>query len=226
MECGKLTAKLRDAVPVCFMIDGKEVKRYKNIEIPDEIKKLPFKAFDFNVPLTEAITFKISFEPSILPEVWPEKRKRKQRVAKVAEVDIPANVTEALRHALEQAEAEGQTVQEVAEAGANGAEIQAEVNGPEIIVTAEDDEEAAENTTQKETPQEYTMTLYYHVTDEQRKALVAAVSAFVDTPAVHQHAPTFAYAIDEYRVDKEGTLIGPVNEALVTVLQAEGFTVE
>ena len=32
MECGKLTAKLRDAVPVCFMVDGKEVKRYKNIE--------------------------------------------------------------------------------------------------------------------------------------------------------------------------------------------------
>ena len=64
MECGKLTAKLRDAVPVCFIVDGKEVKRYKNIEIPDEVKKLPFKAFDFNVPLTGAITFKISFEPA------------------------------------------------------------------------------------------------------------------------------------------------------------------
>ena len=52
MECGKLTAKLRDAVPVCFMVGGKEVKRYRNIEIPDEIKKLPYKVFDFNVPLT------------------------------------------------------------------------------------------------------------------------------------------------------------------------------
>ena len=31
MECGKLTAKLRDAVPVCFIEDGKEVKRFKNI---------------------------------------------------------------------------------------------------------------------------------------------------------------------------------------------------
>ena len=30
MECGKLTAKLRDAVPVCFIVDGKEVKRYRN----------------------------------------------------------------------------------------------------------------------------------------------------------------------------------------------------
>ena len=28
MECGKLTAKLRDAVPVCFIVDGKEVKRW------------------------------------------------------------------------------------------------------------------------------------------------------------------------------------------------------
>ena len=40
MECGKLTAKLRDAVPVCFIENGKELKRFKNIEILDEIKKL------------------------------------------------------------------------------------------------------------------------------------------------------------------------------------------
>ena len=114
MECGKLTAKLRDAVPVCFMVDGKEVKRYKNIEIPDEIKKLPYKAFDFNVPLTGAITFKISFEPGVLPEAWPEKRQRKSRAAKAAEAEIPASVTEAIQHALEQVEVEGQPVQEVA----------------------------------------------------------------------------------------------------------------
>ena len=50
MECGKLTAKLRDAVPICLMVDGKEVKRYKNIEIPEEIKRLPFIDFKFDVP--------------------------------------------------------------------------------------------------------------------------------------------------------------------------------
>ena len=226
MECGKLTAKLRDAVPVCFMVDGKEVKRYKNIEIPDEIKKLPYKAFDFNVPLTGAITFKISFEPGILPEVWPEKRQRKSRAAKAAEAEIPASVTEAIQHALEQAEADGQPVQEIAEAAANGAEIQAEVNGPEIIITAEDDEEAAESAEQEEAPQEYSMALHYHVTGEQRKALVAAVSAYTGTPAVYQNAPTFAYVIGEYSVDKEGTLTGPANEALITALQAKGFIVE
>ncbi len=226
MECGKLTAKLRDAVPVCFIVDGKEVKRYKNIEIPDEIKKLPFKAFDFNVPMTGAITFKISFEPGVLPEVWPEKRQRKSRAAKAAEAEIPANVTEAIQSALEQAEAEGQPVQDVAEAAKNGAEVRAEVNGPEIIITAEDGEETVESTKPEEAPQEHTMALHYHVTGEQRKALVTAVSAFLDAPAVYQNAPTFAYAIGEYSVDKEGTLTGPASEALVAALQAKGFMAE
>lgn len=79
MECGKLTAKLRDAVPVCFMVEGKEVKRFKNIEIPDEIKQLPFIDFKFDVPATGAINFKIMFEAGVLPEVWPEKRQREPR---------------------------------------------------------------------------------------------------------------------------------------------------
>ena len=68
MECGKLTAKLRDAVPVCFIENGKEVKRFRNIEIPDEIKKLLFQDFEFSVPVTGAITFKIMFAEGILPE--------------------------------------------------------------------------------------------------------------------------------------------------------------
>ena len=45
MKCGKLTAKLRDAVPVCFIEEGKEIKRVKNIEIPDAIKELEYKEF-------------------------------------------------------------------------------------------------------------------------------------------------------------------------------------
>ena len=71
MECGKLTAKLRDAVPVCFIENGKEIKRFKNIEIPDEIKALPFADFKFDVPMSGAITFKIMFEAGILPTEWP-----------------------------------------------------------------------------------------------------------------------------------------------------------
>ena len=74
MECGKLTAKLRDAVPVCFMVNDHEVKRYKNIEIPEEIKHLEYCGFRFDVPENGAITFKIWFNEGILPEFWPAER--------------------------------------------------------------------------------------------------------------------------------------------------------
>ena len=40
MKTGKITAKLRDAVPVCLMVNGEEVKRYKNIELPDMLKSV------------------------------------------------------------------------------------------------------------------------------------------------------------------------------------------
>ena len=93
MECGKLTAKLRDAVPVCFIENGKEVKRFKNIEIPDEIKKLPYQEFEFSVPVTGAITFKIMFEEGVLPKVWPEVRTRKTRKVKPEEVSTPEKIT-------------------------------------------------------------------------------------------------------------------------------------
>ena len=73
MQMGKLTAKLRGAVPVCQLVEGKEIKRYKNIEIPDDLKKLEYQDFKFDVPLNGAITFKIMFEPGVLPEVFPLK---------------------------------------------------------------------------------------------------------------------------------------------------------
>ena len=85
MKCGKLTAKLRDAVPVRFYEEGKEIKRYKNIEIPDAIKELEFQDFKFDVPLSGAITFRIFFAPGILPEVWPEPRQRRTRAQIAAE---------------------------------------------------------------------------------------------------------------------------------------------
>ena len=93
MKCGKLTAKLRDAVPVRFFENGKEVKRYKNIEIPDAVKELEFQDFKFDVPLNGAITFKIFFERGILPEVWPEARQRRTRRSKIAEAELAAENT-------------------------------------------------------------------------------------------------------------------------------------
>ena len=79
MVMGKLTAKLRDSVPVCLLVEGKEIKRYKNIEIPDDLKKLEYQDFKFDVPLNGAITFKIMFEPGVLPEEFPQTRERRTR---------------------------------------------------------------------------------------------------------------------------------------------------
>ena len=211
MECGKLTAKLRDAVPVCFIENGKEVKRFKNIEIPDEIKKLSYQSFEFSVPVTGAITFKIIFEEGILPKVWPEARTRKTRKVRSEETPEPESITAGLQAALEQAEAEGQPVAEIAEAAAQGAEITAELNGQVLTITAHEPEN---------------MEAAFNVTGERHKALVEAVKAFIDAPAVYQNAPSFAYIIGDYMVSKNGTVFGPASEALMAALNAKGFIAE
>ena len=162
MEMGKLTEKLRDAVPVCFFVDGKEIKRYKNIEIPDELKKLEYQDFKFDVPLNGAITFKIMFEPGVLPEEFPQARERKTRtpvpqgtepqVPVVAEETmleeaqltdtLPVDTMEALALALEDAQAAGEQVDALAEAATYGEAIKAEIIGDEatdriLVITAE-----------------------------------------------------------------------------------------
>ena len=35
MKSGEITVKLMDTVSVCLMVEGKEVTRYKNINLPD-----------------------------------------------------------------------------------------------------------------------------------------------------------------------------------------------
>ena len=92
MEMGKITARLRDAVPVCLLVEGKEIKRYKNIEIPVELKKLEYKDFNFDVPLSGAITFKFMFEPGVLPEVFPQERERKTRKPLIKEAQLQQGV--------------------------------------------------------------------------------------------------------------------------------------
>lgn len=82
MKTGKITAKLRDMVPVCLMVDGKEAKRYANIELPDSIKDIDLKGFGFNVQPDGKITFEIFYEAGKLPEVFPEPRARKTRRTK------------------------------------------------------------------------------------------------------------------------------------------------
>ena len=151
MEMGKLTAKLRDAVPVCLLVEGKEIKRYKNIEIPDDLKRLEYQDFKFDVPLNGAITFKIMFEPGVLPEEFPQARERRTRKPLPQETQpqieqpteaLSTSVAEAFAQALEDAQAAGEPVAEIAEAMADGEIIKAEITevegaGQLIVITAE-----------------------------------------------------------------------------------------
>ena len=84
--------------------------------------------------------------------------------------------------------------------------------GREIIITAEDDEEAGGKRRAEEATQGI---LNGAVLPCNGRAAQGAGNAGAPTQAhqrLQQNAPTFAYAIGEYRVDKEGTLTGPASK--------------
>ena len=210
MEMGKLTAKLRDAVPVCFLVDGKEIKRYKNIEIPDELKRLEYLDFIFDVPVVGAITFKITFAAGLLPDPMPGPRGRKSRkpvVEAIAQLLVDAATeirkeSEPVDAIAENTESDGLVSEEITEASEGGHEAIIASEEPEIMEIA------------------------YHVTGERRKELVKAISQFTGMTATFQNAPTFAYVIGDYTVDKGGTLTGENNAALVEALAEQGYIAE
>ena len=206
MKCGKLTAKLRDAVPVCFLENDREVKRYKNIEIPDSLKTLEFSGFRFDVPENGgAITFKIMFEEGVLPAVWPEARSRKHHEAKEEEGTEEAAAMDTAMDTT--------TVQAEAETDAND----------EVIREAADPVHPVEVQNAETEPAQEQMTLNYYVISDRRKALVDNISIFLGTDAVYLRAPSYAYRIGEYMVSREGMVTGPVNQQLVEFLESQGY---
>ena len=205
MKCGKLTAKLRDAVPVRFYENGREVKRYKNIEIPDAVKELEFQDFKFDVPLNGAITFKIFFEQGILPEVWPETRQRRMRVSKIAESEPVAEkaYTDALEMPQDAADpVDGESAGEVPEAAENAGEA---------FITEVDP------STQE------TMEIRFDAAGSAHKALAAAIGEHTGAYPSYQAAPSFAYLIGDYTLDRTGTLAGPKNDYLIRALAEDGY---
>ena len=198
MKTGKITAKLRDAVPVCLMVNGEEVKRYKNIELPDMLKEVEMTDFHFNVHMDGKITFEIHYEEGVLPEVFPEARTRVSRAAKAvvkaaAQESTEVMAVEAVEPEIEAAPQESPQTYEIS------AENPEEESKPEYIEAA------------------------YHVTGVRRKQLVVAVSEFTNIEPEYKAAPSFAYEIGDYMVDKEGTLTGPENPALIESLKEQGF---
>ncbi len=92
---GRIVAKLRNTVPVCLMENGKEVKRYKNIEFPNELKGLEMLDFGFSIGTDGKITFQLFFEAGVLPEEFPANRKSiswRERAAAKAATESAAEV--------------------------------------------------------------------------------------------------------------------------------------
>ena len=202
MKTGKITAKLRDAVPVCLMVNGEEVKRYKNIELPDALKEVEMTDFHFNVHMDGKITFEIHYEEGVLPKVFPEARTRVSRATKAATKAAAQEITEVM--AVEAIKPETEAApQESPQTD----EIPAEDPGEPTTVGNElEGIEAA-----------------YNVTGVRRKQLVVAVSDFIGAKPEYLRAPTYAFAVGSYNIDREGTLTGPENPALIESLKEQGF---
>ncbi len=67
------------------------------------------------------------------------------------------------------------------------------------------------------------MELKYNVTGSERKSLVGAISTLLNAPTKYLGAPTFAYEVGGYHIDKNGTLTGPDSLDLEDALHQQGF---
>ena len=208
MKTGKITAKLRDAVPVCLMVEGEEIMRYKNIQLPDMLKEVEMTDFHFNVHMDGKITLEIHYEQGVLPEVFPEARTRVSRAAQRA---AKATGEAALAEEATLPAQEKTALAIIPEAPVEAAEGEASSEASEETM-----EEVSENST---------MEIHYNATGPRRKELATAGGAFLEATPVYQKAPTYAFAIGEYIIDRDGTLIGTENHALTEALAEQGFTV-
>ena len=68
------------------------------------------------------------------------------------------------------------------------------------------------------------MKIFYNITGSERKSLVAAISQELNAPTKYLGAPTFAFQVGDYHIDKNGNMEGPGDLDLVTILYAKhGF---
>jgi hypothetical protein len=68
------------------------------------------------------------------------------------------------------------------------------------------------------------MKIRFNVTGSDRKRLVGAISQAINSPTKYLGAPTFAYEVGNYHIDKNGEVTGNDNELLVSELAEQGFS--
>ena len=67
------------------------------------------------------------------------------------------------------------------------------------------------------------MEINYNIKGARRKELVTALEEIIGWKAVYKAAPSFAFKIKDYTVDKNGKLTGEKNQDLIEVLATRGF---
>ena len=76
------------------------------------------------------------------------------------------------------------------------------------------------------------MELNFNCTGNERKRLVNAISEITGTPAKYQGAPSFAYQVDYFTIDRNGGVTfddradSEEIENLIETLDSQGFTTE
>ena len=152
--------------------------------------------FHFNVHMDGKITFEIHYEEGVLPEVFPEARTRVSRAAKAAVKAAAQESTEVMAVEAAEPEESPQTDEIPEEDPGEPTTVRNEMEGIEAA---------------------------YNVTGVRRKELVAAVGDFIGAKPEYLRAPTYAFAVGSYNIDREGTLTGPENPALIESLKEQGF---
>ena len=94
--------------------------------------------------------------------------------------------------------------------------------------SAGDVQEAAENAgeafiTEGDPSTQETMEIRFDVAGSARKALAAAIGKHTGAYPSYQAAPSFAYLIGDYTLDRTGTLAGPKNDYLIRALAEDGY---
>ena len=249
MKTGKITAKLRDAVPVCLIVEGKEVKRYKNIELPDAIKEIEMRDFHFYIPQDGKITFQIHYEKGALPDVFPAPRAKMTRAEKAAAKAAAQTKMEQAETAPREQEAPG-AVQEPKEITAlslirpldmadliaaphteTAAEEIPEENMQEAVAASQQEisKDSIGETGQDEINEEIIaeepkdMEIHYNVNGPRRKELATAVGNFLGAKPQYMKAPTYSYQVGSYNIGRDGTLTGEENPELIAALAEQGF---
>jgi len=223
MKAAKITAKLRDAVPVCLYAEGNEQGRYRNIELPDEIKALEIQDFGFNIDAAGWISFRLYFEPGILPEELPEPKppvtRDQKRAAKTAQAEAVVDTADLAAAITEAIAAAGGTNITVTPAPGQDYTI-ATPQGAVIAEIHHEDLSAAPAAEEAEEP----AIIRFDVPGKKRGALARAIADFTGCEAEYLNPPSYAYQIGTLGLERDGSLIGELPPGLLDALAEQGFT--